>query len=89
VAVISKRLLKIRRFRCSSNRDRSRLLEFFYSQDGLHTVVASETDSGGNTGTGALAFTLDTVAPAVTATLANVTGLCAQHQRHNKQTSVE
>jgi hypothetical protein len=35
--------------------------------DGLQTVVASETNSAGNTGTASLTFTLDTKAPAVTA----------------------
>ena len=32
--------------------------------DGTHTVVASETDSTGSTGTASLTFTLDTTAPA-------------------------
>jgi Ca2+-binding RTX toxin-like protein len=31
--------------------------------DGSHTIVASETDTAGNTGTAALTFTLDTMAP--------------------------
>jgi hypothetical protein len=31
--------------------------------DGRHTVIASETDAAGNTGTATLTFTLDTVAP--------------------------
>ena len=31
--------------------------------DGQHTVVASETDAAGNTGTASLTFTLDTTAP--------------------------
>ena len=31
--------------------------------DGLHTIVASETDAAGNTGTASLTFELDTVAP--------------------------
>ena len=35
--------------------------------DGPHTLVASDTDQYGNTGTSSLAFTLDTTAPAVTA----------------------
>ena len=35
-------------------------------RDGPHTIVASETDAAGNTGSAALAFTLDTTAPAVT-----------------------
>ena len=31
--------------------------------DGTHTIVASQTDTFGNTGTASLSFTLDTVAP--------------------------
>jgi hypothetical protein len=31
--------------------------------DGVHTIVASETDAAGNTGTASLTFTLDTAAP--------------------------
>jgi hypothetical protein len=31
--------------------------------DGSHTIVANETDGGGNTGTASLTFTLDTTAP--------------------------
>ena len=31
--------------------------------DGLHTIVVSETDAAGNTGTASLTFELDTVAP--------------------------
>ncbi|WP_128927175.1 Ig-like domain-containing protein [Bradyrhizobium guangxiense] len=31
--------------------------------DGLHTIVASQTDTFGNTGSASLAFTLDTIAP--------------------------
>ena len=31
--------------------------------DGVHTIVASETDAAGNTGTASLTFTLDTTAP--------------------------
>ncbi|WP_271608351.1 Ig-like domain-containing protein [Bradyrhizobium sp. CCBAU 21359] len=38
--------------------------------DGLHTIVASQTDSFGNTGSAALSFTLDTAAPAVAITSA-------------------
>ena len=34
--------------------------------DGAHTIVASQTDSFGNTGTASLSFTLDTTAPVVT-----------------------
>ena len=33
--------------------------------DGAHTIVASQTDSFGNTGTASLSFTLDTTAPLV------------------------
>ena len=33
--------------------------------DGAHTIVASQTDSFGNTGTASLSFTLDTTAPSV------------------------
>ncbi|UFW44943.1 Ig-like domain-containing protein [Bradyrhizobium sp. WSM471] len=36
--------------------------------DGLHTIVASQTDSFGNTGSASLSFTLDTTAPAVAIT---------------------
>src|SRR5206468_1659159 len=32
--------------------------------DGLHTIVASQTDGFGNTGTASLTFTLDTTSPA-------------------------
>ncbi len=42
--------------------------------DGSHTLVASETDLAGNTGTASLAFTLDTAPPAVAAKLASDTG---------------
>ena len=42
--------------------------------DGSHTIVASETDSAGNTGTSTLTFTLDTTAPAVTDHLSSDTG---------------
>ncbi|UQR65125.1 Ig-like domain-containing protein [Bradyrhizobium sp. C-145] len=42
--------------------------------DGSHTIVASETDAAGNTGTASLSFTLDTTAPVVTAALADDTG---------------
>ena len=42
--------------------------------DGSHTIVASETDTAGNTGTASLTFTLDTTAPAVTEKLVNDTG---------------
>ena len=41
---------------------------------GAHTIVASETNVTGNTGTASLSFTLDSVAPVVTETLANDTG---------------
>ena len=33
--------------------------------NGQHTIVASETDAGGNTGTASLTFTLDTIAPTI------------------------
>ena len=33
--------------------------------DGAHTIVASETDAAGNTGTASVAFTLDTTAPTI------------------------
>ncbi|RZM88072.1 hypothetical protein CWO91_42625, partial [Bradyrhizobium genosp. SA-3] len=36
--------------------------------DGLHTIVASQTDSFGNTGSASLSFSLDTTAPAVAIT---------------------
>lgn len=38
--------------------------------DGTHTIVASETDAAGNTGSASLAFTLDTAAPKVTGIIA-------------------
>ncbi|WP_247903982.1 Ig-like domain-containing protein [Bradyrhizobium sp. 131] len=38
--------------------------------DGSHTIVASQTDSFGNTGSAALSFTLDTTAPTVAITSA-------------------
>ncbi|TPK95517.1 hypothetical protein FJ938_27945 [Mesorhizobium sp. B2-4-14] len=37
--------------------------------DGSHTIVASETDAAGNTGTASLTFTLDTTAPQVNVSL--------------------
>ena len=39
--------------------------------DGSHTIVASETDGAGNTGTASLTFTLDTTAPMVTSIATN------------------
>ena len=45
--------------------------------DGSHTIVASETDAAGNTGSASLTFTLDTTAPAVTEQLKNDTGTSA------------
>src|SRR5207302_2433492 len=33
--------------------------------DGAHTIVASQTDSFGNTGQASLSFTLDTTAPTI------------------------
>ena len=38
--------------------------------DGAHTIVASQTDGFGNTGTASLSFTLDTTAPVVAITSA-------------------
>ncbi|MCJ9736532.1 Ig-like domain-containing protein, partial [Bradyrhizobium sp. PRIMUS42] len=38
--------------------------------DGPHTIVASQTDAFGNTGSASLSFTLDTTAPAVAITSA-------------------
>ncbi len=43
--------------------------------DGVHTVVATETDLAGNAATASLTFTLDTVAPAVTETFAEDVGV--------------
>ena len=43
--------------------------------DGQHTIVASETDAAGNTGTTSLTFTLDTIANAPGVALANDTGI--------------
>src|SRR5206468_2346904 len=45
--------------------------------DGVHTLVASETDLAGNTGTASLTFTLDATAPAMSETLVNDTGTSA------------
>jgi Bacterial Ig-like domain len=42
--------------------------------DGQHTVIASETDTAGNTGTASLTFMLDTMLPQVTESLKNDTG---------------
>ena len=42
--------------------------------DGAYTLTATETDLAGNIGSAALGFTLDTVAPTVTAALATDTG---------------
>jgi len=42
--------------------------------DGQHTVIASETDAAGNTGTASLTFMLDGTAPLVTEALKNDTG---------------
>ena len=39
--------------------------------DGSHTIVASETDAAGNTGTTSLTFTLDTTAPLVVESVTN------------------
>jgi hypothetical protein len=45
--------------------------------DGQHTVVATQTDVAGNTGSSSLAFTLDTAAGTVTSKLASDTGTSA------------
>ena len=45
--------------------------------NGAHTIVASETDAAGNTGSASLTFTLDTMAPVVTQSLATDTGSSA------------
>ena len=44
---------------------------------GAQTITASETDLAGNTGSASVSFTLDTVAPTVTAQLAHDTGSSA------------
>ena len=41
---------------------------------GTHTIVATETDPAGNVGSTSITFTLDTVAPVVTASLLSDTG---------------
>ncbi|WP_443136733.1 Ig-like domain-containing protein, partial [Methylobacterium sp. Leaf113] len=46
--------------------------------DGEHTIVATETDAAGNTGSSTLTFTLDTVAPVISAALKADTGLSAK-----------
>ena len=43
--------------------------------DGQHTIIASETDIAGNTGTATLTFMLDTTAPVVTEALKTDTQL--------------
>ena len=43
--------------------------------NGVHTIVASETDTAGNTGTSSLTFTLDTTAPTVASVVASGTGI--------------
>ncbi|WP_457150155.1 SdrD B-like domain-containing protein [Mesorhizobium sp. P5_C1] len=43
--------------------------------DGQHTIVATQTDNAGNTGTASLTFTLDTTLPAVTNHLQTDTGV--------------
>ena len=61
--------------------------------DGAHTIVASQTDSFGNTGTASLSFTLDTTAPVVAITSAGRSdqpgepdhyrhGGCGRRRRH-------
>ena len=47
---------------------------------GTHTIVASETDAAGNVGTGTVAFTYDTIAPAVTVLLGTDTGTPSDNQ---------
>ena len=42
---------------------------------GQYTIVASETNSAGNTGTASLTFTLDTIAPTVTSDTVSGTGI--------------
>ena len=44
---------------------------------GAHTIVASDTDLAGNTGTASLSFTLNSVAPVVSETLVSDTGASA------------
>ncbi|KQP93247.1 hypothetical protein ASF60_14990 [Methylobacterium sp. Leaf113] len=46
--------------------------------DGEHTIVATETDAAGNTGSSTLTFTFDTVAPVISAALKADTGLSAK-----------
>ena len=50
--------------------------------NGTHTLTASETDTAGNTGSAALTFTLDTVAPAVALGLVSDTGSSSDRQDH-------
>ncbi len=45
--------------------------------DGQHTIVASETNAAGQTGSASLIFTLDTKAPTVTSRLVSDTGVSA------------
>ncbi|WP_128927174.1 beta strand repeat-containing protein [Bradyrhizobium guangxiense] len=60
--------------------------------DGLHTIVASQTDTFGNTGSASLAFTLDTIAPSasvistVTDNVSPVTGTIANNGSSNDNT---
>ena len=54
--------------------------------DGTHTVVASETDSLGNTGTATLGFTLDTTPPDVTINSPSVTTNTATQTIHGTVT---
>ena len=54
--------------------------------DGQHTVVASETDIAGNTGTASLTFMLDTTPPAVTESLKNDTGSSSTDKITNDST---
>jgi hypothetical protein len=45
--------------------------------DGMHTVIATETEAAGSTGSATLSFTLDTATPDVTETLVDDTGISA------------
>src|SRR5260370_35807056 len=54
--------------------------------DGAHTIVASETDTAGNSASATLSFTLDTTAPAVSESLGNDTGASATDRITNDPT---
>ena len=55
--------------------------------DGAHTIVASQTDSFGNTGSASLSFTLDTTAPLVAITQPGRSDQPggADHHRHGRR----